>query len=122
MVFHCGEPFVLGWLDEDDINIEGGKVSSVNLQEMRPARPLQEELTRELEARLDKLGVRMQWQAGDFLLTDNLGLVHYASPGTQADWKQVGLRILHRTTIVGGPETVPTKSNGRKSFTLQSSL
>ena len=126
MLFHCGEPFVKGWLEDEELpddtqpseEDKDGAVSNSRRQQqhMLPPRPLQEELSREIEARLDDIGLRMQWQPGDFLITDNLGLAHYASPGTQADWERVGLRILHRTTIVGGPETVPQKSDGRRSF------
>lgn len=111
MLFHCGEPFVKGWFQED----ENGQVDTSNLL---PSRPVQEELTQALDSKLDELGLRMQWQQGDFMINDNLGLVHYASEGTQADWRTVGLRILHRTTIVGGPDTVPQSLNGKSSFHL----
>ena len=60
----------------------------------------------------------MKWEVGDFMISDNIGLAHYASEGTQRCPDTVGLRILHRTTIVGGPETIPKKFDGRKSFTL----
>ena len=136
MLFHCGEPFVRGWLlddeldeeTEDDNKRQTEEGTSINKQEhhqtphqpsqrMMPARPLQDELTHEIESRLDAIGgLKMKWQIGDFLITDNLGLAHYASPGTQVDHERVGLRILHRTTIVGGPETVPQKADGRRSF------
>ena len=79
---------------------------------------IQDELTQKIESKLDDLGLRMKWQAGDFLITDNLGLAHYASEGTQGCAEDVGLRVLHRTTIVGGMETVPRKNDGRKSFTV----
>ena len=143
MLFHCGEPFVSGWLldendendddedsgesqKQDDIKTKTNVETAVEKDRLRrqprkrrmlPARPLQEELTREIESRLDDIGgLKMKWRPGDFLISDNLGLAHYASPGTQADYEQVGLRILHRTTIVGGPETVPQKADGRRSF------
>ena len=133
MLFHCGEPFVRGWLlDEEEEEAKDTKKlkqgTSVTqqgnhptprqpLKRMMPPRPLQEELTQEIESRLDDIGgLQMKWQAGDFLITDNLGLAHYASPGTQVDCERAGLRILHRTTIVGGPETVPQKADGRRSL------
>jgi alpha-ketoglutarate-dependent taurine dioxygenase len=76
-------------------------------------------LTKDLDSKLDELGMRMQWEQGDFMISDNLGLVHYASGGTQADWSEVGLRILHRTTIAGGPETIPKSLDGKCSFRLE---
>lgn len=120
MLFHCGKPFVRGWLQDYDEEEEDGTTTTrhVNVQQMIPSWPIQQELTNEIESRLNDLGLRMKWQQGDFMINDNLGLAHYASPGTQEDAQQVGLRILHRTTIVGGPETVPQKADGRKSFTL----
>jgi taurine dioxygenase len=143
MLFHCGEPFVRGWLEAKEESQDGdsgtqptpdtGKGTEattttttnthhprpqLHQHNMLPSRPLQEELTREMEACLDDIGLRMKWQPGDFLITDNLGLAHFASAGTQADCAKVGLRILHRTTVVGGPETVPRKSNGQSSFVL----
>lgn len=57
----------------------------------------------------------MCWSAGDFAIVDNLGIAHYATPGTQ-DEAAHGLRILHRTTIAG--ETTPTKGDGRQSFRM----
>lgn len=111
MTFHCGLPFVKGWYEDKD-------AKEVNTDRMIPAGDVQRKLTNSIEAVLDNIGLRMQWEAGDFLLTDNLGLAHYASEGTQEDAKVVGLRVLHRTTIVGGPETVPRKEDGRKSFTV----
>jgi len=89
----------------------------VNTHELLPSEPIQAELTKEIESKMDELGLKMQWQAGDFMMNDNLGLAHFASDGTQEDPEEVGLRILHRTTIVGGPETVPQKVDGRQSFT-----
>ena len=111
MLFHCGEPFVRGWLHEDN----DGRI---NVDKLLPSLPIQQELTREIESRLDKFGLRMKWQQGDFMINDNLGLAHYASEGTQQDWQTVGLRILHRTTIVGGDETIPEKADGQSSFTI----
>lgn len=64
-------------------------------------------------------GIIMKWKPGDFTINDNLGLAHYACPGTQNDWREVGLRILHRTTIIGGPDTIPHKEDGRGSFSFR---
>ena len=43
----------------------------------------------------------LQWQTGDFILSDNLALGHEATPETQLPVSEVGLRVLHRTTIQG---------------------
>ena len=43
----------------------------------------------------------MQWQPGDFIISDNLGVAHEASPQTQMTVSDVGLRVMHRTTIAG---------------------
>jgi len=113
MVFHCGEPFVNGWLIDDDRLPTAERKPT----EMVGARSFQAELTRALEQALeDGVGIKMSWEPGDFSINDNLGLAHYACPGTQKDWREVGLRILHRTTVLGGAETVPMKRDGRRSF------
>jgi alpha-ketoglutarate-dependent taurine dioxygenase len=111
MLFHCGRPFVDGWFTEES----NGNIDTTY---KIPASNIQEQLTSALESKFEELGFCMKWQVGDFLISDNLGLAHYASDGTQADRNEVGLRILHRTTIVGGPETVPRKADGRTSFVL----
>ena len=51
----------------------------------------------------------MQWQEGDFMVIDNLAVAHYATEGTQDRPDEVGLRILHRTTI--GGDVPPTKAD-----------
>lgn len=114
MLFHCGPSFVDGWLVAEDDDDAAASASGT----MIPAGTIQKQLTEALEARFDELGYCMKWQAGDLMISDNLGLAHFASDGTQADPARVGLRILHRTTIAGGPETVPQKADGRRSFVL----
>ncbi|KAK6180430.1 hypothetical protein SNE40_012589 [Patella caerulea] len=42
-----------------------------------------------------------QWEEGDFIISDNLAVGHEATPETQYPVSQVGLRVLHRTTIKG---------------------
>jgi len=46
----------------------------------------------------------LQWEEGDFIISDNLAVGHEATPDTQLPRDVVGLRVLHRTTIKG---TVP---------------
>jgi taurine dioxygenase len=121
MLFHCGKPFVEGWYKdaENSEEIEEGNgniINQVNVDNLISPGIIQEKLTRKINSIVDDLGIKMEWEKGDFMISDNLGLVHYASEGTQTSSHAVGLRILHRTTIVGGAETVPTKLDGRKSF------
>mmetsp|Transcript_31270 Transcript_31270/g.74322 ORF Transcript_31270/g.74322 Transcript_31270/m.74322 type:complete len:279 (+) Transcript_31270:303-1139(+) len=42
-----------------------------------------------------------EWEEGDLLITDNLALAHEATPDTQRPVSEVGLRVLHRTTVAG---------------------
>jgi len=91
-------------------------VNGVDTSKLIPAGSVQKKLTKAIESNLDEIGLKMKWEQGDFMISDNLGLAHYASNGTQESSHIVGLRLLHRTTIVGGPETVPQKNDGRKSF------
>ncbi|BET01910.1 Taurine catabolism dioxygenase TauD, TfdA family [Nesidiocoris tenuis] len=48
-----------------------------------------------------------EWENGDFIISDNLAVGHEATPETQIPRSQVGLRILHRTTVAG--TTAPSK-------------
>ena len=41
---------------------------------------------------------------GDFIITDNLAVGHEATPETQLPQEEVGLRIMHRTTVKGQHE------------------
>ncbi|KAL3867835.1 hypothetical protein ACJMK2_040681 [Sinanodonta woodiana] len=52
-----------------------------------------------------------KWEEGDFIISDNLALGHEATPETQWHRSDVGLRVLHRTTIRG--TNVPTKHKDR---------
>merc|ERR1712187_797684 len=110
MMFHCGPPFCAGWgLDTDEAETTQREVKGL----IKPDK-VQDELTRALDVAVDKIGLKMKWEVGDFAINDNLGNCHYAAPGTQNPKQKAGLRILHRTTIAG--EAVPTKEDGRKSF------
>lgn len=42
-----------------------------------------------------------KWEPGDFIISDNLAVGHFAHSSTQASRSKVGLRVLHRTTIKG---------------------
>jgi len=120
LLFHCGRPFVNGWFCDEAHNMtDGGNVvNGVDTSKMIHPSVIQDQLTKNIESELSTIGIRMKWQRGDFFITDNLGLAHYASEGTQGCTEDVGLRILHRTTVVGGEETVPSKLDGRRSFMM----
>jgi taurine dioxygenase len=66
--------------------------------------------------------LKLQWQEGDFAIIDNLGLSHFASPATQKPREEAGLRILHRTTILGNHDNEKAlsvrKQDGRSSFVM----
>jgi alpha-ketoglutarate-dependent taurine dioxygenase len=122
MLFHCGRSFVQGWHEDvTTTGTDGVNRVKTNVNHMVPAETIQEKLTSAIESRFDEIGLRMKWEQGDFMINDNLGLAHYASDGTQANAQTVGLRVLHRTTITGGPETIPQKADGRQSFTPNNS-
>lgn len=42
-----------------------------------------------------------KWREGDFIITDNLAVGHEACPDTQLPRSEVGLRVMHRTTVKG---------------------
>lgn len=128
MLFHCGRPFASGFYCDADADAAEGSnndttggsrvVNGVDTSKMTHPAVVQDHLTNQIESKLDEFGIRMKWEEGDFLIVDNLGLAHYASEGTQENVDAVGLRILHRTTIVGEGYAVPRKLDGRRSFTL----
>lgn len=49
-----------------------------------------------------------KWEDGDFIISDNLAVGHEATPETQYPVSEVGLRVLHRTTIQG--TNIPSKN------------
>ena len=123
MLFHCGKPFVQGWYQDqgDDTADTRHTLNGVDTSKLIPAGSIQNKLTKAIESNLEEIGLKMKWEQGDFMISDNLGLAHYASEGTQESSQIVGLRILHRTTIVGGSATIPRKADGRQSFASDAS-
>mmetsp|Transcript_3750 Transcript_3750/g.4681 ORF Transcript_3750/g.4681 Transcript_3750/m.4681 type:complete len:305 (-) Transcript_3750:386-1300(-) len=95
MVFHCGPPFVHGFLkgfrEEDN--------SAEEIYDFQRTSLLLSEITNCLED--PELMHVQNWDEGDFAIIDNLGCAHYAPPETQLPRSSVGLRILHRTTVAG---------------------
>ncbi|XP_060562968.1 alpha-ketoglutarate-dependent taurine dioxygenase-like [Ruditapes philippinarum] len=51
-----------------------------------------------------------KWEEGDFIISDNLAVGHEATPETQYPREEVGVRILHRTTIQGAHEPQKAES------------
>jgi len=43
----------------------------------------------------------LQWEDGDFIISDNIAVGHEATPYIQLPRDVVGLRVSHRTTIQG---------------------
>eukprot|EP00554_Chaetoceros_debilis_P003510 CAMPEP_0194093182 /NCGR_PEP_ID=MMETSP0149-20130528/49513_1 /TAXON_ID=122233 /ORGANISM="Chaetoceros debilis, Strain MM31A-1" /LENGTH=148 /DNA_ID=CAMNT_0038778403 /DNA_START=158 /DNA_END=600 /DNA_ORIENTATION=- len=87
MLFHCGKPFVQGWYKDTEDSEEtkesnGIIVNQVNLFNLISSRIVQDQLTQKINSNVDDLGIKMEWEEGDFMISDNLGLVHYASEGT----------------------------------------
>ena len=75
-----------GWLlDSDTLPTQDRQPESV-----LPTRAVQKEITAAIEAHTDSLVFEMEWQKGDMVINDNLGLAHYAVPGTQGDRNKVG--------------------------------
>ncbi|KAF4673136.1 hypothetical protein FOL47_010982 [Perkinsus chesapeaki] len=106
MIFHCGRPFCACWVMDYSPDTRPSE------DQILPPSELQNEITQSIqESRSRNLVYTMKWEEGDFGILDNLALAHYAVPGTQDPASEVGLRILHRTTIEG--ESIPRKS--RKS-------
>ena len=50
-----------------------------------------------------------KWESGDLIITDNLAVAHMASPGTQYNRAEVGLRVMHRVTVHGKYEPIHLK-------------
>lgn len=113
MMFHCGEPFCAGWA----VDSQEEETAKRKPQHVIPHEDIRAELTERLDEAVGKIGVKMNWDEGDFAINDNLGNCHYAPAGTQARRASAGLRILHRTTIAG--ETIPKKADGRESFMMR---
>jgi taurine dioxygenase len=130
LCFHCGKPFVSGWLvldndDQKEPTSEESVVSQEDHNTILLASEIQGEIMRAIENCAQDLVLKLQWQEGDFAIIDNLGLAHFASPATQKSREEAGLRILHRTTILGnGGEHDNEKSltlrkqDGRSSFVM----
>ncbi|XP_053385597.1 uncharacterized protein LOC123539022 [Mercenaria mercenaria] len=60
-----------------------------------------EEITNEIEKNGKELVYSHEWEEGEFIMTDNLAVGHFASADSQRPRSEVGLRVLHRTTIKG---------------------
>ncbi|KAK6192453.1 hypothetical protein SNE40_003917 [Patella caerulea] len=58
------------------------------------------DIDREIKQSKDLI-YRHKWEEGDLIICDNRAVGHAATPETQYPVSQIGLRILHRTTIKG---------------------
>ncbi|CAH1772400.1 unnamed protein product, partial [Owenia fusiformis] len=67
------------------------------------------EIKKEFATNQKHLQYSHKWEPGDFIISDNLALGHEASEQTQFPVSEVGLRVLHRTTVKG--TVIPAKSN-----------
>ncbi|KAL8583793.1 hypothetical protein ACOMHN_036428 [Nucella lapillus] len=63
------------------------------------------QILKEMYAEITKDNNRLvyshKWEVGDFIISDNLAVGHEATPETQRPVSEVGLRVLHRTTVRG---------------------
>ena len=116
MIFHCGASFAKGWALESEASKGFAAGKAPEIDEILSHAEVKSQLTEACQRTLPAYGLKMRWEEGDFAINDNTGNAHYAVPGTQADPRTAGLRILHRTTVAG--DTVPTKMDGRESFSM----
>ncbi|CAD5114705.1 DgyrCDS3748 [Dimorphilus gyrociliatus] len=67
-------------------------------------------ILKEIQNELDKnVQYAHAWESGDFIITDNLAVGHYADADTQMTKEEVGLRVMHRTCVRG--KFVPFKND-----------
>jgi len=60
-----------------------------------------QEIYREIVKDNESLVYKHEWKPGDFIISDNRAVGHEATPETQLPVSEVGLRVLHRTTVKG---------------------
>ncbi|KAK9806936.1 hypothetical protein WJX72_008011 [[Myrmecia] bisecta] len=92
MCFHTGMTAALGW----DLDTPAERIATYQETEQ-----LLQEIEDTFQHDIDHLKYRHQWREGDFIISDNLAVGHEASPDTQRPVSEVGLRVMHRTTIAG---------------------
>lgn len=49
-----------------------------------------------------------QWEEGDLILSNNLTVAHRTGAGAHMSVEQVGLRVLHRVTVMGNIDLSPS--------------
>lgn len=64
-------------------------------------REILQEIDQEITKDENRLVYTHKWEVGDFIISDNLALGHKATPQTQFLESEIGLRVLHRTTVKG---------------------
>ena len=67
---------------------------------------------------MDKKHYSHPWQEGDFIVMDNMALAHRPAPAAFKTVEEVGLRILHRTSMMGYlmATKIPWNTQLTKSF------
>lgn len=69
------------------------------------SKPETEQILQEMYEEITKDNNRLvyshKWKVGDFIISDNLAIGHEATPETQLSVSEIGLRVLHRTTVAG---------------------
>ncbi|XP_025111404.1 uncharacterized protein LOC112574493 isoform X1 [Pomacea canaliculata] len=74
----------------------------------RETHQILQEMFEEITKNNNRLVYSHKWEVGDFIISDNLAVGHEATPETQLSVEEVGLRVLHRTTVAG--KWTPVKS------------
>jgi len=82
LCFHCGMTTAFVW--------DYGK-SDARTTSPEETQQILDEITSKCEN--EELQYRHEWKAGDFIITDNLAVGHFASPETQFSVQEVGLRV-----------------------------
>ncbi|XP_045157201.1 alpha-ketoglutarate-dependent taurine dioxygenase-like [Mercenaria mercenaria] len=99
LCFHLGMTEAFVW----DYGTDKERVTS-----QQETRQILQEIHNEIVKDNRRLIYSHKWEEGDFIISDNLAVGHEATPETQYPVEEVGLRILHRTTIRG--TTIPQKA------------
>uniref|UniRef100_A0A0B6ZCM7 TauD/TfdA-like domain-containing protein n=2 Tax=Arion vulgaris TaxID=1028688 RepID=A0A0B6ZCM7_9EUPU len=105
MCFHLGMIACFMW----DYRSQNQRVTHEN-----ETAQLLQEIHTEIVKDNERLIYKHHWEEGDFIISDNRAVAHEATPETQYPVSQVGLRVLHRTTVAG--TTKPEKSDHIEVF------
>jgi len=102
--------FHLGMTDAFAVDYDASRRRAARICDEQETESILREIHKEITSvQKDKI-YHHDWQTGDFIISDNLSVGHEVTPDTQLPVSQVGLRVLHRTTIKG---TLPPAKKGR---------